>query len=442
VEHGAVPSENLEVTSRSSALAPVAQHAVISVPHPGEAKLALTPGKRRFFSSEICAEIANETTHPMLCIARGVNTRGEVPIRGTDVWIDAHTSASLNFRIPMGIRAVTVRLLSGTAEYRADAIVARPRIVDAARFLFAAGAAAVAALAFFAFAKPHVDALAVPDRALAGDAVQASYALRGIGSASYTVSDGTRVVASGSLSGSSGSFRFGTDRRPKSYTVSIVERGFAGAADAQRTLVTQPLPPPVVSAAIRALSVNPAVPVSGKPFTARYLSNAQRGNVTLVDEHGIAWAAGDFNANGTTAFIAPHVDRPTHFTINVQAQRGSSTAVASSGIIVMPAPKPSPAQSAGAPASATIVTDPSYVVGGMPFEIRLSSDRAGSLSGRVVLQDASGATITSTAVTTSAPTSLIAPPVTHAVQYYVTATVVNGKGSQLVVTPVEIHASR
>jgi hypothetical protein len=425
------------------ALAPLSRHSTLSVPQAGDAKLALTVGKRRLFSCEVHAEIANDTQHPMLCTARGVNARGEVPIRGADIWIDARTSASLKFRIPMGIRAITVRLLGGAAEYRADAVLGHPRIVDAVRVLAGTAVAAAGAFAFIALAKPHVDALAVPERAFAGDAVQASYTVRGLGSARYQVSEGARIVASGPLSGSSGVFHFVTDRHASTYTVSVDEAGFAGKAHAERTLATQPLPLAPAVAAIHALSVNPAVPISGKSFIARYLSNAARGSVTLVDEHGVPWAAGDFNANGTTAFVAPHVEHPTHFTVNVLAQLGASTAVASSGIIVMPAPKADPQHGNPAvPASATIVTDPAYIVGGMPFQVRLGDGRDGELSGRVAVQNAAGASVTSTTVTSNAPVSLIAPPVTHTVQYYVTATVVNGKSSQLVVTPIDVHASR
>ncbi len=379
----------------------------------------------------------------MLCIARGRSARGEVPIRGTDIWLDAYTSANLTFAVPMGIQAITVRLLSGTAEYRADAVVGRPRIVDAIRALVGVALAGAAALVFFELAKPHVDALAVPARAFAGDTVQASYTLRGLGTARYTVSDGTRVVASGPLSGSSGNFHFVTAHDAKSYTVSVDDSGFGGAARAQRSIQTQPLPVAPTVAAIRELSVNPAVPISGKPFVARYVSNAARGNITLVDEHGISWAAGAYNANGSTSFVAPHVDQPTHFIVNLQVQRGSSNASASSGIIVMPAPKPSPAAAnLAVAASADIVTDPAYIVGGMPFVIRLGSARSGSFSGRVVLQNAAGTQITSTVATTRTPISLIAPPVKQTTTYYVTATVVDGKSSQLVVTPIDVHASR
>jgi hypothetical protein len=436
--------------TQGHALAPLSRQSTLTVPHSGDATLALTVGKRGFFSCDVHAELANDTQHPMLCTARGLNARGEVPIRGTDIWIDAHTSASLTFRVPLGIRAITVRLLSGTAEYRADAVVGRPRIVDAVRATIAAAIAGAAAFVFVAFAKPHVDALAVPERAMAGDTVQASYTVRGFGSARYEISDGAGTIASGPLSGSSGTFRILTDRRPRTYTVAVDDTGFAGKARAERSFVTQPPPVAPVSAAIRALSVNPAVPISGKPFEARYRSNAQSGNVTLVDEHGVPWAAGAYNANGTTQFIAPHVDRPTHFTVNVQVRRGSSSAIASSGIIVMPEPKPNPQalpqntqpqNTNVASASATIVTDPAYVVGGMPFVVHLASSDQGSLSGRIVLQDASGAPVTSTAVTSSAPISLIAPAVKQTTQYFVTATVANGKSSQLVVTPIDVHPS-
>ncbi|HLI97186.1 MAG TPA: hypothetical protein VKT72_14045 [Candidatus Baltobacteraceae bacterium] len=435
-----VPSENQEVTGH--ALAPLARQSPLAVPQGGDATLALTAGKRRFFSCDVHADIANETAYPMLCIARGRSARGEVPIRGTDIWIDAYTSATLTFAVPMGIQAIMVRLLSGTAEYRADAIVGRPRIVDTIRALVGLALAGAAAVIFFAFAKPHVDALAVPSRAFAGDTVQVSYTLRGLGNARYAVSDGMRIIASGPLSGSSGSFHFVTAHSAKSYTVSVDDSGFAGTAHAQRAFQTQPLPVAPTVAAIHALSVNPAVPISGKPFVARYLSNATQGNITLVDEHGVSWSAGSYNANGTTSFVAPHVDRPTHFIVNLQVQRGSSNAAASSGIIVMPAPKPSPADNVAVAASADIVTDPAYVVGGMPFVVRLGSARGGSFSGRVVLQNAAGAQITSTSATSSAPISLIAPAVTHTTTYYVTATVVDGKSSQLVVTPIDVHASR
>ena len=432
------PAEKNKVAAQ--ALVPLARNPVVPVLPAGEVSLALQAGKRRFFSSELHAEIVNASTHSMICIARGLTARGERAVRGSDTWIDASTNASLMFRVPAGMRTVTVRLLGGAAEYRADSVVPRPWIVELLRLFGALAIAAIVAFTATLLAKPRIDALAVPAGAIAGDPVDVSYAARGAGELRYAVSERGRVVAAGVLHADSGRFAFATDRRPRTYEVRIDKAGFAGAATAERAVTTRALPGAPQTASIRSLSAQPAVPAEGTPFVARYVSNGTTGNVALVDEHGITWSAGIYSTNGMTTFIAPHVDKPTHFIVSLQVGRGASSATASTGVVVMPAPKPSPT-SAALP-DAAILTEPQYVVGGLPFEVRLHSQSGAVLSGRVALQNAAGKIVASTSVTPNAPVSLIAPPASRTLRYYLVATATKNKSSQLLVTPVDVHPAR
>ncbi len=400
--------------------------------------------RRGLVTAEMHVEVENHSETPMMCAFSSVRGGRETPFGPQYVWIDPLTTGVIPLRVPWKAGALAVRLRGANADYRAQADVPRPHIFRIAGGL---AIAAVIALAVVALLRPGIRSLSVPDRVLAGDMVHATFALRGAGRAQYVVSDGRSIVARGTLSDASGSFSFPTSAGAATYTVALLMHGMAGTAQARASVRAQALPQPLMPASIGSLAVTPAVAVSGKPFQARYASNAQAGMVKLFDDSGVEWDVQPYRAGGVTAFVAPHVDRPRHFAIHLQVRRGAFYADATTGLVVVPAtpspsPSPRPADLAIAPPpnEASIALTPRYIVSGSSFSVRPQSARAGTLTGMVTLQDDKGASIASTPANGSKTVAFSAPVVTRTTRYFIVATVERAKTSQLVVTPLDVHA--
>src|SRR5579884_546182 len=315
-------------------------------------------GRRRLFSSEMRVEVANNTDAPMMCAFTAWAGQREISLEPAFEWIDAFTTGTITLRVPWSARSVTVRMRGASQEYTASADVPRPKGVALALALPLLG---VVALGGAVVSKPAIESLSVPDRLYAGDAARVAYAYRGVGSGRYTVTSGASIIASGSLHDSGGAFSFATGKNAAAYDIAVNVSGPTGAAQEHRTIRTQPLPQPYTPAAISNLSVQPAVAVSGKPFTARYNANAQDGVLKLIDDKGVTWDAQSYRANGSTPFVAPHVEHAQRFRLQLDVRRDATLAQAVTGLLVMPAspsPSPSPANatSMNPPAAVSIVT--------------------------------------------------------------------------------------
>ncbi len=426
----------------SQALAPL-QHSPPVPAAGGQGSVAVRPGRRRLFTCEMRVEAANNTDAPMMC-SFSTNHRGEqTPFGPKDVWIDPYTTATIPLRLPPNARTLDVRLRGISADYHAHAEVARPRVFALLPILIVL--AAIAAVVSI-WMRPSVQSLSVPESAFAGDTVRATYAFSDAEGGSYVVRNGGAIVEQGRLFHRSGSFSFQTATQPATYDVSVYANGAMGNADDRRVLRTQALPQATIPAAIGTLAVTPAVATSGKPFVARYRTNADNGVVKLLDDSGVLWDAQPYHAAGTTAFLAPHVDRERHFVLRLDVRRGTQLASASTGVVVMPAtPSPSPSPSSSAspapspPPEATVITVPQHLVSGASFLVKEQSLQSGILTGAVTLQSASGSDIASVPANGPNPIAFRAPRVTQATRYFIVATVTRDKSSQLVVTPIDVY---
>ncbi len=429
----------------SRALVPISQSTALPAARSaGQGSIAVRARKRGLISAQMDVEAVNNTDTPMMCAFTTVHRGRETPFGPQYVWIDPHTTGTIPLRVPWTARTLAVRLRGSSADYRAQSDVPPPRIIP---FLAVLAVLLAIAAGVAAWLRPAVRDLSVPARVYAGDTVQASYAFRGIGQGRYVVTNGSSIVAQGALTGSSGTFSFGTSRRAAAYAVAVTVRGFEGAAQARATVIAGALPQAAVPIAIASLAVVPPVAVSGKPFLAKYSSNARSGIVKLIDDSGVEWDAQPYRDSGTTPFIAPHVDRERHFAVRLEVQRGQAIASAATGLVVVPAtPSPSPSPTGAnlgilpPQVEAAIAISPKYIVSGSSFSVRAQTPKAGTLTGTVILQNENGSAIASTPANGARPVTFSAPVVTKTTRYFIVATVANAKSSQLVVTPIDVHA--
>lgn len=333
--------------------------------------------RRHFASSEYVAKIINESDEPISCTVTGWTHRGVVFVEPGHFWIDPQTVARVPihvpFRFPFRTRTLALQLQNTAVRASAEADIPAPPVVHAGRITALFGLLLVGLLSAVHGARPSIAAYALPDRVAAGDRVTGSYAVRGFGTAQYSVNADGVQVSSGVLERNAGSFSFPTQDRPKTYYVDLSMSGPFGTA--RRGLIVSAVPVTSTrTVSIEALQPEPSVVRSGQKFEARYLADADAGSVTLFDASNIPIARAPYALSGSSPLVAPNVTIPTQYRIELQVTRGARSSIASTGLLVLPKGG-ARSQSAAVPvvpsAASVFRIEPSYVTSATPFAVQL-----------------------------------------------------------------------
>ncbi len=406
---------------------------------------ALECTQRRFLSTDFVAKVVNQANEPLLCTVTGRTRRASVPVSPGSFWIHPQSAVAVAVVAPLRFpwRLRTLHLLMENSSLRASAQAGVP-VLLAVR-LAVALAALVVALAIAAVAyravRPTIHAFAVPARVLAGDTVKASYALSGIGSATYVVTLGDTPVASGTVRTGRGSFTFATYRRAGTYRVALLVKGPFGSTQASLAL-TALVHMAAARASVEALEVDPGVAAAGAPIVVHYAAHAQSGTIALVDAAQIAVQTVPYRASGASVLTAPHVADPTQYRVLLRIARGGSAARASVGVLVVPQTLPAPMTPAAVPSMLPVAqlmrVVPARVVAARHFFVVLLAHPANL---RLTLQDRSGTTVALRAIASNAAAvEFLAPPAVADRRYVIVASFTRGTADQLALEPLTVYA--
>jgi hypothetical protein len=318
----------------------------------------------------------------------------------------------------------------------------------------AAVAAPFLLAAAVAMCEPHVLDVSAPQKALVGSLLQVPYQVSGIGSVEYDFAtrDGLQLAAG--LSSQSGILKLQMphDATGSPYVLHVRIRNAFMNDEQTRTIsavvprsakrAQQSAPP---ASLIEELSVSPSPVQAGKPLAVRYATNAQAGDVWLIDASGTTWAHAELAKSGSTQFDIPKAAAGKDMRVVVHAQRGPQHAESSVGFSVLPSAVladanvagPSPFKRPARAAAADLVISPNVVAPGGTVIARISGARGDV---RVTMMTASGATVAQGDIAEGGTLSLNAPSVSSPATFFIVATLTNGVSQQsimkrLVVTP-------
>jgi hypothetical protein len=403
--------------------------------------------RRGLFSTRLVAKILNESNEAVSCTLSGWTLRGMKPIAPAHFWISPQSIAQIPIQVPLRLpfllRTVSIHMQTQTLRASAEADVPVPVAVSAGKIFACIAAIGIALASTWQAMRPKIAAYALPQHAVAGDRVTASYALAGSGNAHFSVrSLGGEEVASGYLDRRSGEFSFPTYRRTATYRVSLIDTGAFGTA--RRTLNVSALPVIAMqSTGIDALQPEPSVVQSGAKVDVRYIADADSGRVTLYDTAGIPLARAPYSDAGMSTLVAPNVIIPTQYRVELQVNRGTKTSVASAGLLVLPKPsnpkrrtadpKPLPVPAA----SSMLRIDPTFVMSTTSFAVRLL---AHPRQLRLTLEDDHGTPIATTMVSKHQPfVEFRAPYVNQNRTFVVVESYARGAEQQVLLQPLVIH---
>ncbi len=312
--------------------------------------------------------------------------------------------------------------------------------------LFATGAAQLCA--------PRVLGISAPVKALAGTIVHVPYQVSGVGSVEYDFDtrDGLQIAAG--LTAQSGvlNLQIPKDGAGAPYTLHLRMRNAFSKAEATTSIaaatphaiakaksVTRP------DALIDNLSVSPSPVMAGKTIAVTYATQAQSGEVWLVDTAGTTWAHAPMSLYGSTVIAVPQAAAGRQMRVVLHAQRGTEHAESSVGVSVTPvqqiaaeATQPAPtAKPAAAPPTAQLSLSSQVVSPGDTIVANVSG-----VSGdvRITMMTSGGATVAQGDAGDSGGVTLTAPNVSTPTTFFVVATLTSGVAQQsivkrLVVTP-------
>jgi hypothetical protein len=314
----------------------------------------------------------------------------------------------------------------------------------AATPLFVMGAAA--------FYTPRILDVAAPQKAIAGTTLQVPFQVSGLGSVEYDfrTRDGLQLAAG--LASSSGVLNLQIPARGAGapYKLHVRMRNAFMRADTLATIaavvpsVVHANPPAQASALIQNLSVSPSPVMAGKDIAVRYSTNAQSGDIWVLDGSGTTWAHAPLSLYGSTQLTIPQAAAGREMRVVLHAQRGKDHAQSSVGISVMPDEQAvanvSPQQSAAPaspPAAPELSLSSTVVSPGDTVTVRISGVHGDV---RITLMSSTGATLSQGDADEDNGVTLNAPNVSTPTTFFVVATLTNGVSQQsivkrLVVTP-------
>jgi hypothetical protein len=313
--------------------------------------------------------------------------------------------------------------------------------------LFAGGAAQLCA--------PRILDVTAPAKALAGTTLQVPYQVSGLGSVEYDfrTRDGLQLAAG--LSAQSGvlALRIPRDGSGTPYTLHVRMRNVFLHAEDTATIgaivpaTVKAKTPPAPGAVIKNLAVTPSPVLAGKAIVVRYATDAQTGDVFLLDGSGATWAHAPMSLLGSTRLVVPQAAAGREMRVVLHAQRGKEHSESSVGINVMPSqtaispqaasPQPVKPAQAIAPAAPALSLSSQVVSPGDTVTASMSGIHGDV---RITLMGSNGATLAQGDADESNGVTLTAPNVSSPTTFFVVATLTNGVSQQsivkrLVVTP-------
>jgi hypothetical protein len=328
---------------------PVVENAESSIAFSGEGtgvigSIELLEKTRR--RANYVVKIVNDTPEMLFCSTAAEHGRDRSALQPESFVVESRAASAMIVEVPLRLwkpfGRVLVTLRNSTMHCGLSATVPRSPLLVPALVLLGALFLAVAAWTGFTASSPRISAYAVPTTTLAGSAVRAEYAVRGLGSGTYDVVaiGKNRDIASGTISNGSGYFTFNTPVRPDRYRITLAMRGPLGiAAEAQvlQTVAAKVSNGNANSAQlVRSFEVEDAVVQSGKPIVVRYFASGT-GQLRLLDTSQIPVVSHPADKSGVTQMKAPDVQRDTPFRLELTMHQGNSSQTASVGILVQPA---------------------------------------------------------------------------------------------------------
>jgi hypothetical protein len=433
--------------------APLATHPIATTPTPDEARrfvaivsaertvmAALKCERRRFFSADFIAKVVNDSDEELSCSVTGWTHRGSITLEPSAFWIKAQSVAQIPIRAPLRLpyrlRSIALHMQNATLRATAEADVPVPPVLRLAGLLASAASAALVAFMAWRAATPSIQAYTLPSQVAAGDRVTASYAYSGIGTAEYQVTQDGNQIAGDVLSRHQGTFSFPTSRNGALYHVAFSVVG--PLATVRRDRLARAISfSPQTGLAISALQPDPSVVRSGQKISVRYVSDATGGTVTLFDASGIALARAAYDSGGVTTLAAPSVDVPTQYRVQLDVTRGTATARASAGLLVMPNDDASPPPPPGMMTAAQLFHMKPRVAAAAMFGVRLLQHPQNL---RLTLESGSGVPIQTQRVGPAQDVAYFeAPNVSHDTDYLVEASFTTGNADQVLIQHVLVR---
>lgn len=376
-------------------------------------------------------------------------------------------------RFPLAVRSrapiehVYLEIAGGGLRLRVEAPPPpRRRVFGPLSLRIAAGSAGVVCVvagALLAVAVPQAPTLVTPGFAVAGEVARLGYATHGFGTASFrATSEDGRPLGAGVLNEASGEIAVAIPRSSAHRRVKVALRVRGPLRDVSRTVSFAVVAPPsriapaLSLARIAAFSVRRDRDGANGGILASYLAVADRGVLTVSDDHGRALARAPFSHTGTQRLALPAGSDAGALVARLDVRRDGTAATASmvlpaapvpAAIAPLAAPDDGPAVNE-APASVddpgTTATssggDPIAIVGkavaGRPFTVAI---RTAATAMRLRLEDDAANAVAETAVRPGARSvSLVAPASTVARTYYLTCSYSNGTSQEAIVRSVRV----
>lgn len=301
---------------------------------------------------------------------------------------------------------------------------------------------------------PRILDVSAPQKALAGTMLQVPYQVSGLGSVEYDFRTKEGLQLAAGLSSQSGvlDLRIPRNGEGAPYTLHLrMRNAFLYAEDSATIGAIVPVTvksktPTAPGALIKNLAVTPSPVSAGKMIVVRYATEAQSGDVYLLDASGATWAHAPMSLLGTTRLTVPQAAAGRDMRVVLHAQREKEHAESSVAVSVMPSqvtvaqaashytPRATPTKSLVAPA----LTLSDQVVS--PGDTVTASISGIHGDVRVTLMGSNGATLAQGDADESNGVTLTAPNVSTPTTFYVVATLTSGVSQQtivrrLVVTP-------
>ena len=405
--------------------------------------------------------LVNDTVAPVAAYAY-LDTRASGGMRAWNaVTVEPFAAIAVTVDVPLGqreedLRRVVVELHADMAHLTVDA---HPPFIPTRRSERGRAAAGIAAAlaavlsVIGVFARPHVVALAAPERAAAGSHIDVAYATAGGGSWTYKLMtpNGYQLRA-GALAPGTGSIDIDVPRAKalRSYDLQVTDTGPLGGDTRTTHIVALPQRRPAArQASIAALRLVRDVVPSGGPIIVTYRAHGTSGDLQLVDENGAAFAEAPTSALGTSTLTAPQVKRDQQFAVVLTVKYGKSTAQSSTGVVVRSG-EPLYVDGAGGDAPTgdnvrhlppqgdapfALPADP--IVGGGPIDIAVVDPSA---SMRFKVATPSGTVMTSgAAVPGQRSVVMLAPEVNADTPMLIEATYTSPIGEETIIRKVVVH---
>jgi hypothetical protein len=406
---------------------------------------ALECAQRRFASSEFVAKVVNQAAEPLLCSMSGRTRRGTAFVTPSSFWVHPQSAAAVPveapLRFPWRLRSLTLQMETSSLRASAQADVPVPPLLRIASIVTALAALSGIGMLAFVITRPTIQAFALPSQVLAGKPATASYALSGLGTGRYNVSFAGKTIASGTVPAGNGSFTFTTSPSPGSYRVTLDLAGPLGRAQESLAVASVSHLAPM-TAAVDALEVEPGVAAAGAPVNVRYVAHADAGSVALVDAAQIPLQRVPYRTQGLSVLIAPPVEMPTQYQIVLDVTRGTSSARASVGLLVIPKDLATPgagiAPSGVLTASELLRVAPAHVLSAHPFVVKLLSHPENL---HLTLQDDRGNAVAAQSVAVNAAgAEFRAPYVASDRRFVMVASFTRGTADQVILVPITVYA--